>query len=467
MTSGMDAQHVSMLRDWLTQQRWYGDKSRTLERLEVDRVLQLKLDSGPVAVILLDCQYTDGSTSTYFAPIQWNESEEGKDGSTSIDDAFSNPDFLGWLYSGFEDGRSNTGSEGRTMQWIAGAGSSHMPREMPPARVLQGEQSNTSVRFGDTAILKVFRKLQPGINPDPEILRFLSRYTGYRHAPADLGTLELRSGGSGQPEVLAAMQGFVPNSGDAWTWLLDALQARGGETFQLLEQIALLAHRTGDLHLALATPSDDPAFAVERIDAQYRERLHRRIGNELHRTMDAVLAANLRSSLKLSSLRDQLASMLAHHEVLDGLPLFRVHGDYHLGQVLRTDQDFVIIDFEGEPSRSFAERREKASPLKDVAGMVRSLDYAFASVQAQDVEREEGPPLADLAQQVQQTYTTAYMRSVSQEDGRVVPTDAGKFSAALSIFLIEKALYEVRYELDNRPDWTEIPLQALEALIGT
>jgi len=155
--------------------------------------------------------------------------------------------------------------------------------------------------------------------------------------------------------------------------------------------------------------------------------------------------------------------MLARHEVLEGLPLFRVHGDYHLGQVLKTEQDFVIIDFEGEPSRSFEERREKASPLKDVAGMVRSLDYAFASVRMEGGEGEDGSPLVDLARQAQQAYITAYVESVTRGNSAILPADARMFSSALSIYLIEKALYEVRYELDNRPDWAEIPLQAIEA----
>jgi len=458
----MDAAGQSRVRDWLTRQRWYGDKSRTLAHLDIDRLATVKVESGTISVTLLTCQYSDGSSSTYLAPME-QVSDPGEGEPTSIQDAFALPAFLGWMYSGFEERRNYAAADGRTMRWISGAGSSPMPKDVPAARVLPGEQSNTSVRFGDTSILKVFRKVQPGVNPDPEILRFLSGRTEYRHAPADLGTVELHAAGSGEPVVLATMQGFVRNDGDAWTWLLDALRSRRDSTSQLLKQIALLGVRTGDLHLALATPSDEPAFCLERIDLPYRERLYQRINAELHRTIDAVLEANLRNSLQLSGLRDHLASMLARHEVLEGLPLFRVHGDYHLGQVLKTEQDFVIIDFEGEPSRSFEERREKASPLKDVAGMVRSLDYAFASVRMEGGEGEDGSPLVDLARQAQQAYITAYVESVTRGNSAILPTDAQVFSLALSIYLIEKALYEVRYELDNRPDWAEIPLQAIEA----
>lgn len=465
--SDLNERQRSVLREWLPQQRWYGDKSRPLKSVAVDQLLVVELDSELVDILLIECEFADADRSTYFAPVQWRE-RGVSDASPPIQDGCSNPDFLAWLYSGFAEARTHDAHGNRLLRWIPGAAPRPMLSSRPEARVLRGEQSNTSIRFGDEAILKVFRRMQAGVNPDPEILRFLSGHTDYRHAPADFGTIELQQLASGEPIVIGAMQGFVANSGDAWAWLLEALQSLDDERGpQLLSQIALLGQRTGDLHLALATDTRDPTFSLARIDTRYRERLHQRIAAELRRTFEAVHAGKLRSHEQISSLEASLSAILRHHDVLEGLVLSRVHGDYHLGQVLKTDDDFVIIDFEGEPSRPFHERREKASPLKDVAGMIRSLDYAVASVLSGDIDPEVSERLVRFGGDAQEAYTDAYLKSVSVCEHALVPVHPDRFAAALSIFLIEKALYEVRYELDNRPAWIEIPLGALETLAQT
>jgi maltose alpha-D-glucosyltransferase/alpha-amylase len=463
-TFELDEHQVTVLRDWLTQQRWYGDKSRSLEGVALDPLLVLELGSGPIDVMLIECEFTDTGRTTYFVPVQWREPDTS-DASPGIEDGFSDPHFLAWLYSGFAEARTRDALGGRQLRWVAGAGSGPMSSSRPEGRVLRGEQSNTSVRFGDEAILKVFRKIQPGVNPEPEVLRFLSAHTDYRHAPADFGIIELHQVASDEPIVIGAMQGFVANSGDAWAWLLGELRSLGqGSGHQLLAQIALLGQRTGNLHLALATDSDDPAFSLECIDSKYRKRLRRRIAAELHRTLEAVGARELRSKEQIADLEDRLTAKLSRDDVLEGLALSRVHGDFHLGQVLKTDDDFVIIDFEGEPSRPFRERREKASPLKDVAGMLRSLDYAIASVLSKDVDPDAREGLVRFGRQAEEAYIQAYLEAVSMDSRALTPAHADRFTPALSIFLIEKALYEVRYELDNRPSWVEIPLGALETI---
>lgn len=467
VTSSLNEQHAVAVRDWLPRQRWYGDKSRELEHLAIDQLMAVELGSGVVTVMLLSCDFADGSRSVYFAPVLWGESGAGDASTHPFRDAFAEPEFLSWLHSGFAATRTADASDGRRLRWIAGAASSPGLAATRAAHVLGGEQSNTSVRFGNEAILKVFRKVQRGINPDPEILRFLSSHSQYRHAPAGLGTIELRQTPSSEPIVVGAMQAFVPNSGDAWTWLLEELRSLDeGTSKRVLTQLALLGQRTGDLHMALATASDDPAFSVEHIDAGYREHLHRRTAAELRRTLDAMRVQELRSDEQLSRLESRLTEMLDDDDVLNGLVLSRVHGDFHLGQVLRTSGDFVIIDFEGEPSRSFRERREKASPIKDVAGMLRSLDYAVATVLSEGVEPDRKDRLARFGTRAREAYTEAWLASVSANGRALAPTDADQFAKALSIFLVEKALYEVRYELDNRPGWIGIPLGALESLAG-
>lgn len=463
-TPRLNERRTLILRDWLPRQRWYGDKSRTFRSLTPDELLVLELDSGLVSILIIACDFADGGRSSYVVPVQWRESGPNGETSPEIWDSFSNPDFLSWLYSGFSDARMARVSRNRILQWVPGAGSRRGPAIRLDGQVLGGEQSNTSVRFGDEAILKVFRKVHQGVNPDPEMLRFLSAHKGYTNVPADLGTIELQDVGSDEPIVIGAMQAFVPSSGDAWSWILEELRSGGEDSDQLLAQIALLGQRTGELHGALATGSDEPAFKVEHIDADYRVRLRQRINNELRDSLEAVRAQKLRTEAQISGLRDRLSATIAADRVLHGLALCRVHGDYHLGQVLRTDDDFVIIDFEGEPSRPLHERREKASPLKDVAGMLRSLDYAIASVLAENVPVDKRERLIRLRSQAGQAYIESYLKSLAAQEDSLVPADKVQFAAALSYFLIEKALYEVRYELDNRPDWIEIPLGALESI---
>ena len=462
--SGLNEQDDLGLRAWLPRQRWYGDKSRDIERDAVEHLTTVALGSQSVTVMLVSCDFADGDRAVYFAPVIWPGLETGDASGQTPRDAFQESAFLEWLGSGFAEAREVAVPDGR-LRWIPGEKSGAILAAARDGQVLGGEQSNTSVRFGDAAILKVFRKLQPGINPDPEILRFLSSHSQYRHAPVHLGTIELQRTTSPEPTVIGAMQAFVPNSGDAWTWLLGELRTvEDGTIERLLPQVALLAQRTADLHLALAMGSDDPAFSIEYIKAGYRERLHRRIASELRHTLDALRIRELRDDVQLSHLEHRLTSMLGNDNILDGLVLSRVHGDYHLGQVLKVSEDFVIIDFEGEPSRPFHERRDKTSVLKDVAGMLRSLDYAVATAASGESDGSGRDRLVNFGQMMRREFTGAYLESVSIRPNELVPADVEEFGTALSIFLIEKALYEVRYELDNRPHWLEIPLGALETL---
>lgn len=452
------------LLGWFPPQRWYGDKSRELARIAVDPLTEIDLGGHRVIVMLIACHFVNGSPSTYFVPVLSSDSD-AVDDPLGLLDPFGNPVFLEWLYSGFTEARTIDVRGGRTLSWIGGAAPVPPTTPSRDGRLLGGEQSNTSVRFGDEAILKIFRRVQPGINPDPELLRFLGSHTDYAHAPADLGTIELESATTSEPIVIGAMQSFVPNSGDAWIWLLQELRSPEEVTFsRLLSQIGLLGQRTADLHVALATATRNPAFTVEYVDAQYRERLRRRVRMELRSTFEALGDQYLRGEEQLAGLGRQLASLLDNVQALDDLALTRVHGDFHLGQVLKTVDDFTIIDFEGEPSRPFPERREKASPLKDVAGMLRSLDYAIASVSRETADPDRRVGLARFGSRVREAYVDSYLATMSRRDSTLVPIDDGRFAAALAIYLIEKTLYEVRYELDNRPGWIEIPLQALETL---
>lgn len=451
--------------EWLSRQRWYGDKSRRLDRVEVDQLSQLDLDGPVVELALITCEFADAPPSRYVVPIIQPESAASPSVPGEPIDAFAEPRFLVWLYAGFGPERTMPVHGSRSLRWIAGAAPLPPTSGVTAARLMQAEQSNTSVRFGDDVILKVFRKVQPGINPDPEILRYLAAHTDYGHAPADLGTIEIHDPASDEPVVVAAMQRFVPNLGDAWTWLLAELggSITAGQD-RLLGDIALLGRRTAELHLALGAGSDDPAFAVEPVVPAYLNRMRERLRTELDLTMDRLLGSSDLGVEQIDALRNQLVLKQAEVGGLDGASLCRIHGDFHLGQVLKTANDFVIIDFEGEPSRPFHERRAKASPLKDVAGMLRSFHYAVATTEGSSVEGNDVHSLHWFRAEAPRVYLHAYMETMAASGSRLVPAGALSFQSALDVFLIEKALYEVRYELDNRPAWLHIPLDALDAL---
>ncbi|MBA2246859.1 MAG: phosphotransferase [Chloroflexia bacterium] len=264
--------------------------------------------------------------------------------------------------------------------------------------------------------------------------------------------------------TLAAMQHYVPNAGDGWTWLLHELETgTRAEEKDLVSAIALLGQRTAELHRALASPSADPAFAPEQIGKREIDAFVARLTAELDQTMSAIASAGVRSEANLDATRQTISRKMSQAPLLEGSLATRVHGDYHLGQVLRTADDFVIIDFEGEPSRPIELRREKASPLKDVAGMLRSLDYAVATLERAGVAFETAT-FREWGARASAAFVAAYRASIETGGRMILPQSAATFAATLDLYLIEKALYEVRYELDNRPDWLEIPLSALEAL---
>ncbi len=445
---------------WLRSQRWFGDKSRELEQFLLSQFGMVVLPPDNVLLLTATCHFADGGEVTYFTPLKEDKTSD------SLVDALQHAPFVTWLAEGFAETRSLPASldQGATVLWTGSGGEADWSTQ--PAGVFTGEQSNTSIVYGEHAVLKVFRKLQPGINPDSEIVEFLTGHTPFQNAPRYLGGINLRYEDGLKNTELAAVQGFVPNSGDSWHWLVPELATRNAEHRRsLLEPVELLGRRTGELHAALATPSEDQAFMTELYDEGGAEAEQRRLVDELDQTFGMLDRANILTPDDCRNLERQLRSRLEKATDLSGMPRTRVHGDYHLGQVLRSGDDFVIIDFEGEPSRTMAERRRKHSPLKDVAGMLRSLDYAVSS--AQLVNPDAIPAeLTEWGAQAEERFTSGYIAAVQAAPIQLVPQSRAAFQRALDLFMVEKALYETRYELDNRPDWLGIPLGALSRIAG-
>jgi trehalose synthase-fused probable maltokinase len=442
------------LAAWLARQRWFGSKARRIEGLAVeDRV---PIGTGVLAVVAATLD--DGAVDRYAVPLL-----PGDD----VRDALDDPTYCRALLDLVAAAGQARGEAGEVRAARSAAFPSSMPASHAPRR-LGGEQSNTSVAFGDALILKHFRRLVPGVNPEPEISRFLTERTSFRATPRLAGDLEYQ-GRNGEPAALGVVQELVPDAADGWSWMVSeleqffgrarahrgrpdaaAIERLGGATLGALRE---LGARTAELHLAFASDPDDPAFAPEIITPADVEGWAQGVRAQA----DAARGA-LGNRHALSSTPDVTAALTS----LAGRRKIRHHGDFHLGQTLRRPGgQFLIIDFEGEPARPLAERRRKHAALRDVAGMLRSIDYAAASAQPAGDEWS-----ALWVREVGAAFVDTYRRTAGPAP--FLPLTEEGFSRAVAAFVLEKAAYEVVYEANNRPDWIQIPtrglLRAAEAL---
>jgi maltose alpha-D-glucosyltransferase/alpha-amylase len=364
--------------------------------------------------------------------------------------------------------------------------------------------------YGDLFVLKLYRRLEEGINPDLEVGRYLTEDCNFRNIAPVAGALEYRRRQQ-EPITLGILQVFLPALGDAWRYTQDAVgryftevQARqaedgaapasqqsllalldesppshvAGSIGPYLESARLLGQRTGELHVALARPADDPNFAPEPFTDFYRHGLYQSMLGEASQTF-RLLRRRLKSlppalqsdaQLVLEHERDVRQRFRAIRDRRITALRTRTHGDYHLGQVLYTGKDFIIIDFEGEPARPISVRRLKQSPLRDIAGMLRSFHYAVNSTlieQTTDVRPEDLTALAPWTRLwylwVGAAFLKAYFAVASQ--GAFLPQTQEELQVLLDAYLLEKALYELRYELNSRPDWVKVPLQGILYLL--
>ena len=512
----------------LARRRWFRGKDRPIRGVDIEDVIPLARDH--VQLLLVKVDYVDGLPETYLLPVAFATGEEaarieserrddailhlrvqpGRGGATRpreglLYDASAAPELGSALLQLIRRRRQ---LKGHSIE-LAGV-PSKSTKSMTSAddlepELLSSEQTNTSVLFGESAILKIVRLAQEGLHPDVEVSHYLTEVRQFAHAPLFGGHLELRRPGSDEAAVVGVLTGYEPNQGNAWELTLDAL----GRSFEwalgageappvkrgLVERqhgdapeaarelmggfaglVDLLAQRTAEMHLALDGEELNSAFTPEPFSTLHQRSMFQSARSAIVRTFDGL--AKARSSL------DPQAAELAR-EVVGGKATLverlgaivgtkieahriRCHGDFHLGQVLFTGNDFFILDFEGEPSRSLGERRLKVSPLRDVAGMVRSFHYAAASALRSDRFRAEDRQHLQAWSRlwyawIATAYVDAYRRHA--EGAGFVPTDREHFAALLDFHLIEKCSYEVAYELGNRPEWLPIPLEGLRDLI--
>jgi len=427
------------LAAWLPEQRWFAGKTQRIDEVAIEARVPL----GGAVLVLARVRLTDGSVDRYALPLV---------SSPSPRDALDDPGFAARLLA-VVAGQERVGGDGGA---ITGHPTSAFPRPLPdrlPLRRVGGEQSNTSIAFGETIMLKQFRRVPPGINPEEEMTRFLTERTSFAHTPRQLGSLAYEAP-SGERATLAVAHELIGGAEDGWSWMLEQLRTVTPHQSASLPSpaatwVALrrLGERTGQLHTALASATGDPAFAPEPItDADLR-----RWSDDVDRQLDAARVA-LGGTLPVEPPDVRLA--LAG---LRGALKIRHHGDFHLGQTLylRARADFMIVDFEGEPLRPLAERRRKHAAVRDVAGLLRSIDYAAAAGRSGDGEEWR----AAWEQAAGREFTAGYLEAAA--GAQFLPLAAPAFARALAAFELEKAAYEVVYEARHRPAWLAIPLRGL------
>jgi maltokinase len=421
-------------------QRWFGAKSRELVAATVLDVATLREIDPQLFLVLAEIRYPEGTHDLYQLLVSSDE----------IHDALSDDAPAREIVHMIRREARVAASEG-AVEFHSVPGIAALGRELSAGRRIESEQSNTSVVFNEELILKVFRRLQPGLNPELELLRFLTERE-FPYIPPLGGWYAY----VGRPleATLGIVQSFVPGAIDGWELALGELD-RSPEEF--LTRLRRLGEVTGALHTTLGAEHSDPAFCTEEPSAESLGLLAATIDDEIENVFAELPAITALEPIagRGEEVRERLRGLTQLGTIGK---IIRHHGDYHLGQVLWASDDWLVIDFEGEPARPLPERRRKRSPLRDVAGMLRS--FAYAASAAAILRGIEVPE--DWEQRARAEFLDAYMGTVDQA---LLPPGEEAITRLLAIFELEKAVYELRYELDNRPDWVSIPVAGILRLL--
>ena len=432
------------LVDHVTAQRWFGAKTREVTGAHMIDTALLPTAGARLGIGLVEIRFDTGTHENY--QLLFAE----RDGEMELD-PLGDPALSSELVHLMRAGTTVSADDGtvdfRSLPAFAARG-----LQLGAPKRIDAEQSNTSLVFGEELIFKVYRRLEAGINPELELLRFLSTH-GFERAP-ELGGWYAYSG---QPldATLGILQAFVAGGLDGFDLALDEL---GSRPDAFIERLPRLGAVTGELHTVLGCDAEDPAFSPEEPSVESLALLTATIDEEIERIFGSLPDDPALEPIagRKEDVRERLAQLTRVGSVGR---IIRHHGDYHLGQTLWADGDWTIIDFEGEPARSLPERRRKRSPLRDVAGMVRSFAYAAS---ASRIQRGVAPP-GDWEERARGAFLDAYVEAV---DPSLLPAGRDAVGRLLAIFELEKAVYELRYELNHRPDWVSIPVAGIERLLA-
>jgi maltokinase len=444
------------LREWVQQQRWYASKSRSISGIQI--VESITLREEPLLLLaLVETRFATGTHELYQLPLAIRPpSDDDRGDSISHTDDWTLYDALAEPEQAHELLRRIATTD--EIETEDGHFSFHPFEdaenlaEVSDVRLMGVEQSNSSVVFDEHTVLKVFRKLEPGLNPELEVLRFLT-YRGFPNIAPLHGWYEYE--GQAFSATLGVAQAFLPDAIGGWELALEEIIS-APDAF--LERLGTLGTATAHLHNTLASDASDPAFSPEEPSQESLSLLTATVDEDIERIFLRLPDDEPRLAPIVGRGQDVRERLAARAQIGVTGRVIRTHGDYHLGQTLHTPRGWVIIDFEGEPARTLPERRQKRSPLRDVAGMLRSFAYVTSAV---EIQRGRSAP-EGYEQRMREQFLACYFTAI---DATLLPAGEAAIKNMLSIYELEKAIYELRYELNNRPDWTPIPVAGIVRLL--
>ncbi|MGF1587338.1 MAG: maltose alpha-D-glucosyltransferase [Bacteroidales bacterium] len=519
-----------LIKNYIRTCRWFGGKARTIREVNIAEAIHFSFHQERFSWLIIEVIYIEGLPELYQLPVSFaskeSESVLREESLSSIIALVTIGDTKGVLYDAvhsrlFREALFENLVKKRQIKEKAGdlvffvnkdfenSRKKDQDKEFH-ARILSAEQSNTSIIYNRKYFFKLYRKLDRVVNPDVEILRFLTEKTSFGNVPRFMGSIEHHKAKL-SPIVMGMMQELVENQGDAWDYtndelnryfervlaspdfktvpplkgsimLPDCFEKIDEEIEELIgvpvfERISLLAKRTAEMHIALASRKNDPDFTPEAFSLHYQRSLFSSL-QSLTRTSYQSLEKNINKIPE--SMKAEAGEILGMKtEILNRMKKIysrkfnslkiRNHGDYHLGQVLFTGKDFYIIDFEGEPARSFSERRLKRSPLRDVAGMLRSFHYAtYSALFKHTAIRQEDVEILEKWAELWYHYISGiFIKNYLQvvEKTKLIPDNQEDLETMLNTYILEKAVYELNYELNNRPDWVIIPVKGIKSIM--
>lgn len=480
--------------------RWFAGKARLQEKFTIKYSMEIPIKDSVAFLFIVEVRYGDGEIESYLLPISFIESTHTQNIAPKgiitfayinekrgfVVDAIYDERFQQVLFSQLTQSENISQKENGKIEFNRGKGLSDEDINTPiSSRVLPVDSSNSALTFGNKYFLKLYRKLFEETNPEVDMVEFITNNSDFAYIPAYAGSIVWKR--EGKPNItLGMMQRMVENEADSWVQMgkqLDTfVEAFKEKTFSIKEnvfdQVELLAKRTAEMHLALYAPEADKMFAPEPFNDNYRQFIHKRLSDLLEKRYtllidnytkitDPVTRKLAWDFMESKELIDEFAKDILTKDI--DSQRIRIHGDYHLGQVLATKNDYIIIDFEGEPESTITDRKIKHSPLKDVAGMIRSYHYAISAKMFNDSDTAKLDTLrvqtaADRWYKlIQQTFMEKYLETFGNP--HPLFNNNNEINFLMLIYLLEKAVYELGYEISYRPDWVKIPLKGIVNVI--